>query len=94
MKFKYVCNDCGKEFVTDKVIYTCPECSKKNNDKEFRYGNLNVELDEKDLSVLKNKAHVTPEDFFVYPVPHKDAYPVGGTPIARPLSLSKKTGML
>ena len=93
MKFKYVCNDCGKEFVTDKVIYTCPECSKKNNDKEFRYGNLNVELDEKDLSVLKNKAHVTPEDFFVYPVPHKDAYPVGGTPIARPLSLSKKTGL-
>lgn len=91
MKFKYVCNDCGKEFVTDKVIYTCPECSKKNNDKEFRYGNLNVELDEKDLSVLKNKAHVTPEDFFVYPVPHKDAYPVGGTPVARPLSLSKKT---
>lgn len=93
MKFKYVCNDCGKEFVTDKVIYTCPECSKKNNDKEFRYGNLNVELDEKDLSVLKNKAHVTPEDFFVYPVPHKDAYPVGGTPVARPLSLSKKTGL-
>lgn len=93
MKFKYVCNDCGKEFITDKVIYTCPECSKKNNDKEFRYGNLNVELDEKDLSVLKNKAHVTPEDFFVYPVPHKDAYPVGGTPIARPLSLSKKTGL-
>lgn len=93
MKFKYVCNDCGKEFVTDKVIYTCPECSKKNNDKEFRYGNLNVELDEKDLSILKNKAHVTPEDFFVYPVPHKDAYPVGGTPIARPLSLSKKTGL-
>lgn len=93
MKFKYVCNDCGKEFVTDKVIYTCPECSKKNNDKEFRYGNLNVELDEKDLSVLKNKAHVTPEDFFVYPVPHKDAYPVGGTPIARPLSLSKKNGL-
>lgn len=93
MKFKYVCNDCGKEFVTDKVIYTCPECSKKNNDKEFRYGNLNVELDEKDLSALKNKAHVTPEDFFVYPVPHKDAYPVGGTPIARPLSLSKKTGL-
>lgn len=93
MKFKYVCNDCGKEFVTDKVIYTCPECSKKNNDKEFRYGNLNVELDEKDLSVLKNKAHVTPEDFFVYPVPHKDAYPVGGTPVARPLSLSKKNGL-
>ena len=93
MKFKYVCNDCGKEFVTDKVIYTCPECSKKNNDKEFRYGNLNVELDEKDLSALKNKAHVTPEDFFVYPVPHKDAYPVCGTPIARPLSLSKKTGL-
>ena len=93
MKFKYVCNDCGKEFITDKVIYTCPECSKKNNDKEFRYGNLNVELDEKDLSALKNKAHVTPEDFFVYPVPHKDAYPVGGTPIARPLSLSKKTGL-
>lgn len=93
MKFKYVCNDCGKEFVTDKVIYTCPECSKKNNDKEFRYGNLNVELDEKELSALKSKAHVTPEDFFVYPVPHKDAYPVGGTPIARPIALSKKLGI-
>lgn len=93
MKFKYVCNDCGKEFITDKVVYTCPECSKKNNDKEFRYGNLNVELDEKDLSQLKKKAHVTPEDFFVYPIPNKDAYPVGGTPIARPITLSKKLGI-
>lgn len=93
MKFKYVCNDCGKEFITDKVVYTCPECSKKNNDKEFRYGNLNVELDEKDLSQLKKKVHVTPEDFFVYPIPNKDAYPVGGTPIARPIALSKKLGI-
>ena len=93
MKFKYVCNDCGKEFVTDKVMYTCPECSKKNNDKEFRYGNLNVEIDENELQALKKKEHVTYEDFFVYPVPNKDAYPVGGTPIARPLSLSKKNGV-
>lgn len=93
MKFKYVCNDCGKEFVTDEVMYTCPECSKKNNDKEFRYGNLNVEIDENELKALQKKEHVTYEDFFVYPLKNKDAYPVGGTPIARPLSLSKKNGI-
>lgn len=93
MKFKYVCNDCGKEYVTDKVMYTCPDCSKKNNDKEFRYGNLNVELDQDELNALKKKDHVTYEDFFVYPVPNKAAYPVGGTPVATPLSLQKKTGL-
>ena len=93
MKFKYVCNDCGKEFVTDEVMYTCPECSKKNNDKEFRYGNLNVEIDENELKALQKKEHVTYEDFFVYPLKNKDSYPVGGTPIARPLSLSKKNGI-
>lgn len=26
MHFTYVCNDCGKTFTTDKVIYQCPDC--------------------------------------------------------------------
>ena len=93
MKFKYVCNDCGREFVTDEIIYTCPECSAKNNDREFRYGNLNVEIDEAELKALSKKPHVSYEDFFVYPLPNKEAYPVGGTPIARPLSISKRLGL-
>lgn len=55
MKFKYVCIDCGKEFVTDEVIYQCPECAKKSKDGEFPRGYLKVIYDNDELKKLKKK---------------------------------------
>ena len=47
MKFKYVCIDCGKEFVTDEVIYQCPECAAKSKEGEFPRGYLKVIYDKR-----------------------------------------------
>lgn len=93
MKFKYVCIDCGKEFVTDEVIYQCPECAKKSKDGEFPRGYLKVIYDNDELKKLKEKEHVSIFDFFPYDVPNKDVYPVGITPIVRPRRLNAKIGL-
>ena len=45
MRFKYVCSDCGKEYITDEIMYQCPECSKLNDGISCRKGNLVVTLD-------------------------------------------------
>lgn len=93
MHFTYVCNDCGKTFSTDKVIYQCPDCAKSNDDQHFPKGNLIVKYDERELRQLGKKRHVTFYDFFPYEVPDKDCYPVGNTPIVRPMRLIEKYGM-
>lgn len=93
MKFKYICETCGKEYESDKIMYTCPECEKKNNDKEFRYGNLIVEYDKKDLKKLRWKRKVTPSDFAPFKLKDESAFPVGGTPIVKPISISKRLGL-
>ena len=93
MKFKYVCIDCGKEFVTDEVIYQCPECAKKSKDGEFPRGYLKVIYDNDELKKLKEKEHVSIFDFFPYEVPNKDVYPVGITPIVKPRRLNAKNGL-
>lgn len=92
MKFKYVCSDCGKEFVTDKIVYTCPECSKKDNDKDFRHGILNVELDKDYLQSLQKKESVSYDDFFIYPLKFKKAFPVFSTPLSAPVNIIKEYG--
>lgn len=92
MRFTYVCNDCGRTFETDKVIYQCPECAESNDDHHFPKGNLIVRYHEADLAALKKKRHVTFYDFFPYPVPDKECYPVGNTPIVRPKRLMEKYG--
>lgn len=93
MKFKYVCVDCGKEFVTDEIIYQCPECASKQVEGEFPRGYLKVIYDQADLKKLAEKDHVTIYDFFPYDVPDKDVYPVGPTPIVRPARLNRKLGL-
>ena len=67
MRFKYVCSDCGKEYITDKIMYQCPDCSKLNDGKSFPKGNLIVKLNKEVLKKAKEKEHVTPNDFYPYP---------------------------
>lgn len=93
MKFKYVCVDCGKEYVTDDIIYQCPECAAKQKEGEFPRGYLKVIYDRKDLEKLQKKDHVSIYDFFPYEVPNKEVYPVGTTPIVVPKRLNEKIGL-
>ena len=93
MKFRYVCVDCGKEYVTDRIVYQCPECAAKQQEGEFPRGYLKVIYDIEDLRKLSEKDHVTIYDFFPYEVPTKEVYPVGTTPIIVPRRLNEKLGL-
>ena len=55
MKFRYVCLDCGAEFVTDDIMYLCPKCGGSEKPGEFRRGVLSVIYDEEELKSLKDK---------------------------------------
>ena len=93
MRFSYVCNDCGTEYVTDEVMYTCPGCAKDCDPKEFRKGNLIVRLDERELRELRVKEELSYHDFFPYTVPDRECFPVGTTPIVRPKRLCSSYGL-
>lgn len=93
MRFSYECCDCGKVYESDEVLYQCPDCSQKNEEGFFSKGNLIVKLNKEDLAKLAKKAHVSMYDFFPYPIPTPEVFPVGGTPIARPARLAKKYGL-
>ncbi len=93
MKFKYVCVDCGKEYVTDKIIYQCPDCALQQKEDEFPRGYLKVLYDNEDLRELAKKDHVSIYDFFPYTIPTPEVYPVGVTPIVEPKRLNKKLGL-
>ena len=84
MRFHYRCSDCGKEFRTDGIMYQCPDCAAENDGTRFPKGNLIVELEEEVLRAAASKEHVTPDDFYPYPSPDPDSYPVGITPLMRP----------
>ena len=93
MKFKYVCLDCGNEFTSDDIVYLCPKCGGSEKEGEFRKGVLSVIYDEEELKKLKEKEHVTMYDFFPYEIENKEAYPVGNTPIVKPIKLSNRYGL-
>ncbi|NBK21016.1 MAG: pyridoxal-phosphate dependent enzyme [Spirochaetia bacterium] len=93
MRFSYECSDCGKTYETDEVMYQCPDCSKKNEKGSFSKGNLIVKLNKEDLAKLAKQEHVSMYDFFPYPIPTPEVFPVGGTPLARPHRLGKKYGL-
>ena len=93
MRFKYVCSDCGREYITDEIMYQCPECSKLNNGTSFPKGNLIVKLDKEVLKKAKEKDHVTPNDFYPYPSDDEEAYPIGVTPLMAPRRLQEETGV-
>ncbi len=94
MDFKYICNDCGKEYSSDSIIYRCPVCSEENTEVSdaMQKGNLITVLDKDYLSSLKHKDSVSPADFSPYPIPYSDTYPVGNTPLIAPNRLIKKLG--
>lgn len=91
MRFRYICNDCHAEYVTDDVMYTCPHCHTAQG--EFRKGNLIVQYDSEDLQALREKADLSVFDFFPYPIEHPDCFPVGETPLVRPFRLSQQIGL-
>ena len=93
VRFKYVCSDCGKEYITDKIMYQCPDCSKLNDGKSFPKGNLIVKLNKEVLKKAKEKEHVTPNDFYPYPSDDEEAYPIGVTPLMAPRRLQEETGV-
>lgn len=92
MRFRYVCSDCGKIYETDKLMYQCPECEKKNDGKTFSRGNLIVELSDDVLRKAAEKDHVSPNDFYPYPSDDEREFPVGGTPLMRPNRIAAKLG--
>ena len=93
MKFKYVCVDCNREYVTDKIVYQCPECASRQKEGEFPKGYLKVIYDTQELRKLAEKDHVSIYDFFPYDIPNKEVYPVGITPIVVPKRLNEKIGL-
>ncbi|MBO8435742.1 MAG: pyridoxal-phosphate dependent enzyme [Spirochaetes bacterium] len=93
MRFHYKCSDCGRVFMTEELMYQCPECSKKNDGTHFPYGNLEVVLDDEVLRKAREKEHLTPDDFYPYPSDGKDVFPIGITPLMRPERLIEKLNM-
>ncbi len=94
MHFRYVCNDCGHAFVSDKVTYLCPVCSVQQPIAgEFSRGNLIVEYDQDELRHQAKKPDLTFHDFFPYEVPERERFPVGNTPLVRPARLAERYGL-
>jgi threonine synthase len=90
MNFHYICNDCSAEYPSDSIIYRCPACSSKAGKGEMQRGNLRTVIDPDYLKSLGRKEAVTFFDFFPYPVPNPEAYPVGNTPLSGPVRLREK----
>ena len=93
MKFVYECNDCHEIYETKQVFYQCPKCAALNDGTSFAQGNVIVKLDEHYLQKLKRRKNLSVTDFLPYEIPHPDCYPVGNTPIVKPLRLGKQYGL-
>ncbi len=93
MRFRYVCSDCGRIFETEGLMYQCPDCAKENDGTHFPKGNLIVELSQETLEKAREKEHVTPNDFYPYPIDDESLYPVGPTPLMRPRRIQEKLGL-
>lgn len=94
MRISYVCNECKKEYFSDKIEYVCPVCATQPvKAGEFRKGNLIVRLNREDLAKLKTKPNLSFYDFFPYPVPHSASFPIGVTPLVKPKRLQEKYGL-
>ncbi len=95
MRFKYVCSDCGREYSGDRVMYHCPECEKKNSEREFDRGVLEIRLSDEALKEAGKKEHVSAKDFspYEYDESLERAYPVGNTPLMAPMRLRERLGL-
>jgi threonine synthase len=92
MNFTYRCVDCGKEYPSGSIIYRCPVCGGTEAKGEMQKGNLETLLDPAYLKELGTRDSVSPEDFLPYPIPHRETYPVGNTPLISPMRLRERTG--
>ena len=93
MRFEYVCSDCGRIYRTDRIMYLCPECEKENRGSSFPKGNLIVKLSEDTLRKAAGKEHVTPDDFYPYPSEDRSEFPIGVTPLMRPVRINERLGL-
>ncbi len=91
MDFSYRCVDCGAEYPSGKITYRCPKCQGSEAKGEMQKGNLETLLDPVYLQELGKRDSVSPEDFFPYPIPKRETYPVGNTPLIGPTRLREKT---
>lgn len=96
MNFYYICNDCGRRYPSDDIIYRCPDCAGTEQPGEMQKGNLRTVIDPGYLESLGRKAKegqtLSPADFMPYATPHIETYPVGGTPLIGPGRLRNTTG--
>lgn len=96
MNFHYICNDCGRRYPSDDIIYRCPDCAGTEQPGEMQKGNLRTVIDPGYLESLGRKAKegqtLSPADFMPYAIPHIETYPVGGTPLIGPGRLRNTTG--
>lgn len=91
MKFHYKCIDCGYEFESEEITYTCPHCNSEDTE-SFPKGYLQVVLDPDYLKSLSNKTSVSYEDFSPYELPDKYVFPVGNTPVISSKRIAGLTG--
>jgi len=85
-KFIYKCVDCGKEFVTNEVMYLCPLCSKENTTTTPPKGVLKAVYDYHKMQKLGIEfSDLKKNDFIdLLPIASKDSFPilkVGKTPL-------------
>jgi len=92
MKYSYVCNECGREYAGEKIMYRCPDCAGTELEGEMQKGNLRTVIDDGYLQSLAGRSSISPSDFMPFSIPHVDAYPVGNTPLIGPERLRDKTG--
>lgn len=83
MKFQYVCNDCGKVYETNDIIYLCPDCSATNQEDKPPKGVLKLVYNYKKLP--KNFSDLEKKGFLdLLPIRDLSSLPnlnVGNTPI-------------
>jgi threonine synthase len=92
MDFIYTCADCGSEYTESAIMYRCPRCGGSEGPGEMQKGNLKVLLDPDYLQSLREKPELSPADFMPYPIPTRETYPVGNTPMIAPARLREKYG--
>lgn len=97
-KFYYQCNDCGKTYDTDNVIYLCPECEKQNNPTIPPKGVLKTLYNYEKLKAEHPKdslfAELKAKRFFdLFPIHNPESFPdlkVGMTPLYKLDSIDGK----
>jgi len=92
MEFRYICNECGREYGSDRIMYRCPDCAGTEGPGEMQKGNLRTLIDPDYLVSLSRRSDLKPADFMPYPVPEIETYPVGNTPLIGPKRLRRETG--